>query len=43
MAPPGLLSEYRRGIPEPILSRRSYGRDLRKDYSYRVFPVRDYK
>ncbi|CAD8059323.1 unnamed protein product [Paramecium primaurelia] len=43
MAPPGILSDYRRGIPEPILSRRNCGRDLKRNLSYRVFPATDYR
>lgn len=43
MAPPGILSDYRRGIPEPILSKRNYGRELRGECSYRVIPVTDFR
>ncbi|CAK73602.1 unnamed protein product (macronuclear) [Paramecium tetraurelia] len=40
---PGILNDYRRGIPEPILSKRNYGRDFKKDLSYRVIPVTDFR
>ncbi|CAD8165493.1 unnamed protein product [Paramecium octaurelia] len=40
---PEMLNYYRRGIPEPILSNRNYGRDFKKDLSYRVIPVTDFR
>ncbi|CAD8148292.1 unnamed protein product [Paramecium octaurelia] len=43
MASPGILSDCRRGIPEPILSKRYNGRELRGQCSYRVFPINDFR
>ncbi|CAD8064828.1 unnamed protein product [Paramecium primaurelia] len=43
MAPPGIQSDYRRGIPEPVLSLRNHGRELRRDFQNRVIPITDYR
>lgn len=43
MAPPGILSEFRRGIPEPIFHKRNNWMEERRDYKDRVYPIRDYE